>query len=502
MGLSGKFFGFLLLPLIIFFLSSILTKIFLPFWARFKSPFFKKFGFLILSLVALGAYCTVGFVMHARFKTFMFDLGYRDQILWQMSQLRLPRSSVLPLLRVPRFSYVLYVPCYWLTKDVRVYHFLEALTIVFASFPILLLAKRHLKSVTLALSIAFSFVFFGGIQTALDFPGHTDILLTAFLAWALFFMLEKKWRFFFIAAFLCLLCKENASIYLIFLGSFVMFFLKEVRIGFWTVALGAFWLFFFVSSFISSRFGGYPFFAQYPIFEKGFLQFVKQLFYPLVKLETLIWLFSCFSFLPILSPKILFLSVPMFLERFLSSKEIMWQKVYYWSATSAPVLAVAAIFGVERIFERFKKRFSKKALTLFFSFVFFLSPILITFYTPTPLIRLFLPSFFRLPSYFSYTREAVSLIPSSASVLTQESIFPHLSHRDSIFPLLSGKKADFVILDVNLDFNPYLDVKKFISELLSDDSYGLIYSQGGALIFARGEESKIEPSIEVERFLN
>lgn len=75
---------------------------------------------------------------------------------------------------------------------------------------------------------------------------------------------------------------------------------------------------------------------------------VRLFFTPRVKLDTMLWLFGAFCFLPLLSP-ISLAAVPLLLERMLSSTPNWWGVPFQYNAFLVVVLACAAVDGAARL---------------------------------------------------------------------------------------------------------------------------------------------------------
>jgi hypothetical protein len=75
---------------------------------------------------------------------------------------------------------------------------------------------------------------------------------------------------------------------------------------------------------------------------------VRLFFTPRVKLDTMLWLFGVFCFLPLLSP-ISLAALPLLLERMLSSSVNWWVTPFQYNAFLAAILVCAAVDGAARL---------------------------------------------------------------------------------------------------------------------------------------------------------
>lgn len=468
-------------------------------------------GVMGLAVLAIVVYSTINFIQHARFETYMYDLGLVDQVLWKASRFYIPQSTVttLPSLFWSRhldLTFYFQAPFYFLWRDVRMYLILEPLIIALGVFPIYFFTKEKLGKL-LALGVSFSYLFSLGVQFALDYPGHMDVRLATFLAFLFYFLFKKNYRLVSIFALVCLFTKESAAFYLVFIGVFAIFFLREKRLGA-TLILSALLFVVLISGYLSSPscafwdwykhlgwgpWGVFGFLVSHP------LQALRLLVSPTVKFKTVFWLLFSFGFLPLLCPALLLVSFPMFAERFLSSRPELWGLALHYNILTVPVFVYSTIFGLERLksFLRIKSKTFAILLSCYLGFC----TLATTFLQKTFVTRIFEPRFFQFPSYLNATNKMISQIPKYATLEAQEDLFPHLSHRDKIYPLGEGGAVEFIALDVNLFTAQKGGKDRYIKKLLKDQDYGLVFCEGGAVLFERGKKDKVELCPKVEEFI-
>ena len=158
--------------------------------------FLRKYSIWIL-IVAFGLLYSVWVVnRHTHFLTDAVDLGIYDQPIWNLSQFRAPFSSIKNMLTWGDhvgWVIVFLAPFYWLWSDARMLLLLQVWIVVIAAWPIYQLAKGRLKNEFAALSIAFVFLSFVGLQTALDYEFHLTTLSVMPIAFTLYFMHKQRW---------------------------------------------------------------------------------------------------------------------------------------------------------------------------------------------------------------------------------------------------------------------------------------------------------------------
>jgi hypothetical protein len=109
-----------------------------------------------------------------------------------------------------------------------------------------------------------------------------------------------------------------------------------------------------------------------------------------------------------------------------------------------------------------------------------------------PLRKLFNPSYYRLTSGDLTGDQALKLIPEDSSVLAQQTIVPHLSHRKIIRLMDSDsipkEREDYVIACRYLYCGPLADFSQ-VEQCLSlreKDGYQKIFDQNGWVVLKRG----------------
>lgn len=524
----------------IFFLAlSISFYLTMTFLRSFSSLGFNKFFsplinfwqrrelliFIIVVSLIVGAWIlfSIGELNH--FRRPACDYGLFNQLLWRYSQFKSPIVTV----RFTRnllgehadFIMFFLTPFLWLFKSPHTLALINVLVISLGTIPIYLLSKRILKSSFASLVLSFSYLTFIGIQYALDFEFHPITLSLSFYLFAFYFLFRKRPLPYFIFLFLALICKESVALYVIFLGLFSFYFLKERKIGLITCGLGICWYIGMIKFLIPSfhfvpETGVVGFCDPGSAIVKGYLYFdysslgvnewsslktilvnplfvFRTLFVPSIKLETLLALFGSVGFLPLFGLNYLFLAIPMLSEKFLSDRELLWGLHFHYSASLTPVFILAIIFGLKNFYLRFKK-FLRKLTLDFIRWIIAMSVFLLVFSffvnfasSPRPPItKLFKKDFWRYSPAEQAGREAIKLVPQNASVTAQNSIVPFLSFRDYIDMFPCGlEKAEYILLSSELDAWPFdkEEIKEKIEKL--SRTHTIVFQKEGTTLFKK-----------------
>lgn len=406
--------------------------------------------FLLLLLAFLVAYLFLSLSLHYRFNTTDADLAIYDQHAWFLSQgdflgyggtfkpfnifgdhLILHFFWIAPLLKLWDSSSVLII--------------IQTLSFIGSAVPIYLLAKEKWEDSIAPLIFITAYWLFYGFQAAAIFPFHGAVLSTFFISWLLYFALKEKWLPYFIFLPLAWFAKEDVPTMTFVLGLYLIFIKKQVKIGIITSILSA--IYFYIAIFKLV-----PFFTQgrpyaYLVENQNSkllnpLLIVKDIFFPEVKMRTLLTLFASFGFLPLLAPFELAIAAPFIVARFTSATIQRWLPWMHYSANQAPILGISSIFGLVNlatILEKFKQfDWLVKNRATFYRIVVSLvlaMTLSVGLLYNMPLYKLLNPNFYQEPEGVGSIREALNLIPKDGniSVATQSGLLPHLSHRKKIY---------------------------------------------------------------------
>jgi len=467
-------------------------------------------GFFIYLNLQLGLYYTLGSPMR--------DVSIFDQAIWHLSQFELPASSVRSISNLwgdhlnPIIALI--APLYWLKSDVRWLFILQALIASLGAFPIYGIAKEKLKSDFAGIAMAFAFLFFIGIQHAVNFGFYPETLSITFLAFMIYFFFKRRYLLYFVFLLLCLLCKENISLYIAFFGIWIFLFEKRRWQGLITFLIGilyfkaALWLIPNLSS------EGYIYFRYLDMGSSPLAVIKTIILKPIYTLKILFgadkisgWLgyLTPFAFLPLLSSFLIVL-LPVMGEKFLSRDPKLWVMGYHYGANATTFLVIGSILSISGFIEsKIIKRIgiSKDQIINYFSLVVIILTIAFTVQSGGPLLKLAHSSSWQYQFPLSY-REAIELIPSNKSLAAQMTLGTALAHRDELYwwPK-AGEDADFIFISSKYATFPLSreEHKEKIRQLLSNKDYSVRYSQGDIILFEKGLENSVPLSSEMRAYL-
>ena len=442
----------------------------------------------------------------------MRDVAIFDQAIWHLSRFEAPASTLrgIPNLWGDHFHpiLVLITPLYWLKSDVRWLFVLQAAVVSAGIFPIFAIARDKLKSNFAGLAFAFSWLFFLGVQHAIRFGFYPETLAITFLAFAIYFLFKKKIWQYFLFIFLALACKENISLYIVFLGLWAFFWPKARLVGLLTLILGLTWFKLTVGFLIPHLAGAAYQYFRYEALGNSPLAVLKTIiFHPIYTLKIAFspgkfanWLayFVPFGFLSLFS-SFLFVLIPVMAEKFLSTDPKFWVMGYHYGASAVTFLVVSAILASSNILnlsliKKIRLPKSLKAayiglflvvLSLFFSFN----------KSENPFYAFGDKDFWQFHFPANY-HEAIKLIPPDKSLTAQMTLGTALAHRQEIYwwsDYPEQKKGDFILLSTKYSTFPYSieQHRQRIKDLLANGEYGIRYSSGDIILLEKDlKESK------------
>jgi len=433
-----------------------------------------KTKFEQLLLVFVVSYILVSSVVciakHYTFQTTAWDLGIYEQVLWSTVNqgnflwysVELPINQGGSFFGI-HFSPILFLllPIYWVFQSTESILILQSVFVAIGAVPLFLIAKDE-TSEKEALFFSSLYLLYPPLQGMNLFDFHVEAFLPAFFFSAFYFFKKGRWKAYFLFLLLSLMVIEFVPFITIFFGlygfwtcrkgllkrNFINAFNKKITVSILTVVISVIWL--ITSRSVLFHFNPSP--RPHPNWENfgdpiydfpGFvlsivanpIRTIQYMFQPLdEKLYYIFGLFAPVGFMSFLSPPSLLIGAPWFLASLLANYPNYYNPVgYQWVGFVIPFIFISALYGSKRFCQ--KIHYVSKVGNLKKSVRFFnvtVKKIFLVMILMSSGFLVFLASNKTLP-YVTYRDQilerVVNLIPSNASVLTQNDIFPHLSKR-------------------------------------------------------------------------
>ncbi len=468
----------------------------------------KKILFLFLIFCSI-IYSFIAVTSHNHFQTFGWDLGFFDQLIWKASQGIFPLSTLNNVnILANHFSPILffYVPFYWLWSDPRALLISQAFLVVFAAWPLYLLAYYKTKNIFFSFAIIFSYVFFIGTQWSILNEFHETTIVPLFLSLIFLGLEKKKLLMFWIAMIGLFLVKEEFMLLISSLGLTIFWYFKRRKMGIFLTVFPLIFFFFLTGFFM-------PVISEKGVYQHEHLSSIakspqdfifkivtdpifagKSLVTPPEKIKTLILSLLSFAILPIFAPLgILLPLIEQFLVRFLYTgpQYTYWQNVNHHAAPVAILLPIASIYGA--LFLERKLKFSKKKFFAFLALILLVATISQDIILKAPIHSIFKKSFYETLPWMRDNNQILleaKRIPSDIPIATQNSMFPHLSQREKIYLLPEVKDAEFLVVDFHNGPNKYaplsqVEMVNFINRLINSGQFEVIKQIGEAILLKR-----------------
>lgn len=400
----------------------------------------------LLALVALTALleAIASVIRHVNLGSGL-DLAIFDQAIWHYSRFQAPFSSIhVENLLGDHFHPLIAVlaPLYWLWSDPRMLVIAQAVLVAASIIPVFLFAEPRLGRAG-AYLLAGAYAAFWGLQVGALYDFHEVAFAPLLIALTILFADRRRWGWFWLTVVLLLGVKEDLSIYVVFLGLYLLT-LREFRHGLALIVVGVAWYELATRVFIPhfSNTGGYAYWsysalgknlpdAIWTLVSHPWRLFTVGLSTP-EKRHTVFALFAPFLLLSLPS-RLIILALPLLAERFLSSNQAMWGTHFHYSLAIAPVLAMGAAAGLSGLTVRLSNR-RRTAVVIGAACAMLAASIAVTrINSPdSALAEITTPSFYNAPTYAPAAYRALRRVPSGASLATTDNLLAHASERDQI----------------------------------------------------------------------
>jgi uncharacterized membrane protein len=466
---------------------------------------------LALMLLYTAVFSATSILGFRNFGMSAFDIGIHIQAIWKLSAGQGLFNTVrgMPIWGDHCwFVMLLYTPLYWLVPRVETLLILQSTALALGALPLAAIVMRRGGSGFAVLAFALAWLLSPALQNMNLENYHPEVLAAPFLLWAVERADAGKWRGYWIAIAVALLCKEDVALTTFMLGFWVFF--KNRRVGSMTMLFSVVWFILCMKVFL-------PFFNDHGFFrfEGGywFSQFWQSKFDPGFYWATLnqarvgayaLKLALPILFLFLLNPLLAVAAVPAFMVNVLSGNDYLISIDYHYNFQTLPILFGAAAIGFCQLHMRLGR-------------MQYFGPIILTGMLAAALWAN--DAWSHLPlkkigdringQYAFYTgsgseerfRRFADLLPRDPEVpiAASHNLVPHLANRSFIymFPnpfraaywgiegenLPSVDTIEYLLLDINAIG---ADNRAILRRLIETEEYRLLRQEGSMLLAQRG----------------
>ncbi len=413
----------------------------------------------------------------------------------------------------------LYAPLMWISSSGYMVLAIQSVNLACVAPAVYLIARHHRAPMGVAVAFALATGLSFGMQSAAYFDSHEITVGFGFFAWGLWAFETGRLRLATVLLATFALFKESLGAYVVGLGLLAVWRgLSGSGRRWWMYGVGwiiggAVWFVLvnrvFMPALIARArppephetfgdFGPTVFLALIGIASQPLKAF-GALFVPGDKLWSHVTTFGGLGWLPLLAPQVGLAALPLFAERFLSSKATMWQMGYHYAAPLSLYAGWAAARGYQRAARLAgagltwlaDRRLAAAAPTAIGVYVIAAAGLVNEYgYRHPSNYHRWQPDYFSTPARRASNLEAVALLRGegrSARLAVQNRILPHLADRPYIYRLGQWRKADWVLLSVGENAWPWPDryPGQLARTLARAPDWRLVYAEEGTAIFAR-----------------
>jgi len=465
----------------------------------------------------------LGIMKHSFFLSTAWDLGIFNQSFWSTIHGRFFYYTVEPWLGETFFAthfspiLIFLVPFYAIYPRPETLLVLQSLIIALGAVPLYHLTREVLNK-SFAIRLSLVYIINPTIMWANLFDFHVELFLPSTLLSLMYFLYKRNFKFYTLFLFLSLFTLE----FTVFLTLFIIIYelilnLKRkdeikrlIPFTILTLIVSILWL--SISFLVSVNLRAPETKEQsilMPIITELFenpsnliFRLTNNLFPKLWYILAMSW---PFFFTPLLSPRFI-LILPWFLVAFTLNYGPYYTIGYQYSLVVIPFFAVASIYGTKRLLFYIGTFNWKKISNLII-----VSALIFSIWTSTSLQ---FPITFFDAGYAERANRVINLLPGNASVLTINSLHPHVSSRYEawVLPLtydepykgfetgistiwkeyatnfLRTKEPDFIFWDINKGGIEAHNLNLTIYELLPRVHYGVYAFLGEILLLKKGYE--------------
>ncbi|MBF94664.1 MAG: hypothetical protein CMH58_05820 [Myxococcales bacterium] len=471
---------------------------------------------------------------HARFGSGGWDVGCFSHSTWLASAGEPLVSTVLHPEGVhvlgDHFYPVVYLlaPVHWFGGGASALLILQALCVAAVAFPFYRFVQRRIDHVGLQCALLFALLFSFAWQSATYFDFHAQTLALWPLAEALERLDRQAYKPMLGWLAFAWICKENMPLYVAFFGAFILLFHSGARrlgTGIFTAGLAGFALTLgliqpallkggpqgMIHKGTYAQFGATLPEALWEMISSP-LRTLLTLMSPLAKRMSFVTTFCGAGIFALYRPRYLVLAVPTVAERFLSSKEQMWEMGYHYAAPLTLFVAFAAVEGIDDLLKWSKGRFSVLERPQSVAVLVASLAVLTNLYGYKH------PSNFLTweHDYFQTVEEAeashrmLAEVPATGAVEAMNHLLPHVAARKvATFPRAWPKAEIHVFNFSQSAWHPQSNhskrwIRDRLRRLHREKRWRLAYSEASAVLYLDTKQfpgPEVKPSIQLEKLL-
>ncbi len=448
----------------------------------FKKDFStKKRNTLIIIAVAFFV-VIVGAVGLCRYLAYLapnYDFGIFAQMFYNMKKSFTPVTTVERDKLLSHFAihispiYYVLLPLYFIFPSPATLQISQTLILASAAIPAYLIAKKYELSNTKCVAVVIMTLFQPVVSCGTLYDLHENCFLFPLLLWVFWAFEREKYALLAVFTLLTLAVKEDAAVYIIFFGIFVILNRRKYLSGLSLILVSGVW--FGIATFLLTKYGNGVMSSRYDNYitssDGGLIEVVKNILVDPAyvftqvfkdehgeygkKIQFLVQLLAPTVLLPFATKKVsrLTLLLPSFLLSFMTVYVYQYDIRFQYAFGSAAFITYLAVMNLAELKPSTQRVMSVAAVAC--SLFMFMG--------------LFYPEFISYVGQYSANIEDVEIIdevlegiPEDSSVCASTYFIPKLSEREELYEIYyhtprDGEVLDYIILDTRFDYSTYLE---------------------------------------------
>ncbi len=440
-------------------------------------------GWFVWAIILFFAcvYFSISIYNHYNFRTFAFDLGIKNQVLWDYAHGRMNYNSLMNELDgkvnvlANHFEPVLFI-------FAPFYYIFGSYTLLLVQIGCVLLGGYGLYKyiaeisgdrIFAALGMA---MFYGmwGVFGALSFDFHTNVIAAVMVPWIFYAIQRKKNWIWILTLIFILLCKENMALWMSFVGiGIFLHWRKDKKRRLTGIMISAVSAAYFVGVMKYAM----PFFAdgkiaylhfKYSALGSNWTEALQTVFtqpgYAIgllfenhvgggnvdfndnVKIQLHTFVFLSGGIFLLLRPQFLVMLIPVYAQKMFSDDPVKWSIFHQYSIEFVPIIVLATFCFINKA--------QSPAVKILAGLLFFLGSFdatkeFIGLWKPAPYGK-FLTNFYQSTHYkreipLKELNQLVKAVPEKAPVSATFYMVPHIANRKTIYQFPQIKDAEYVL---------------------------------------------------------
>lgn len=466
-------------------------------------------------------FCSVSLVNHYYYRTYAYDLGIYNNILYSYSHFSLNHTSIQQPLIYHAFAdhfepiFFLFAPFYWVFGSYTLL-LIQIAAIVLGGIGAMLYVKEFTQNNKLAIACMAQFYAMWGVYSALSFDFHNNVTAAMLVPWLMLYVHKQQWKAAALFFALMLISKENMALYTIFVCLGLAWhyvktpIIRNRMLGFAGIAAVYFVL--VVKVIVPAFQPGdsiYLYESHYHYLGTNMADMLRNIFlnpgrvfallfenptaepfYNGIKSELHFSVLVCGGIFLFYKPQFLVMLISIYSQKLFIYDATRWGINNHYSIEFVPVIAI----GTAMFIHELQPGVLKKYLPLIM--------VLVTFsYTINKMddrksiwynkvnSRFFTPDHYKAPVAISELNKAMAELPlqSTDAVSAQSPLVSRLCNRNQIYLYPKVSEANYIILSPKLSCFPINDsiLQANIDTLLKSNTWQLIQNKNELVVFKR-----------------